>query len=341
MYFLTPSRKTAGKALARRSKRKLVNECFSDKKSCEYIFSHIKKLIRTEIKKLSNLNSILCSQCPNDMMKIDWDVFIKVLKINAPTFLSFLMAASQTKVQRSNRNSVICICAAILLKHRFKRLNIIQKIISLILYTSHCFKKAFSRLSSLGLCVSHSTTLKLVNQLGENHDARVKKWRDDIITNELEKQEDIISATTTYIYPENNSNISSSSQSSHSNQNYSSADQDSDADCCTSSNITDESDIADSESNMEESVESVIPETRTSSHEHSTSYKLVGNNVDIIVTPRYMRTDCKVKSLHYYHLYTVKDRINTESFPIRLPSSLNDINDIVKSFLPSLSDDEV
>ena len=39
-------------------------------------------------------------------------------------------------------------------------------------------------------------------------------------------------------------------------------------------------------------------------------YKIVGDNRDKNIKPRYMRTNYKVKSLHYYHYYAVLDRID-------------------------------
>ena len=40
------------------------------------------------------------------------------------------------------------------------------------------------------------------------------------------------------------------------------------------------------------------------------TYKLVFDNVDKTVRPRYMRMEVQNKSLHYVQLYAVKDRIN-------------------------------
>jgi L1 cell adhesion molecule like protein len=39
-------------------------------------------------------------------------------------------------------------------------------------------------------------------------------------------------------------------------------------------------------------------------------FKLVGDNIDKTVKPRDMRFNHQVQSLHYFHVYAVKDRIN-------------------------------
>ena len=71
------------------------------------------------------------------------------------------------------------------------------------------------------------------------------------------------------------------------------------------------------------------------------SYKIVGDNIDVRITPRYMRTDNKVKSLHYYQSYAVQDRIKLDNlFSERLPSCLPPPDDVAKSLLPTSSDDD-
>ena len=45
-------------------------------------------------------------------------------------------------------------------------------------------------------------------------------------------------------------------------------------------------------------------------HKSYTSMKLVGDNLDKEVVPREMRSDYQKRSLHYFHAYAVKDRID-------------------------------
>ncbi len=35
----------------------------------------------------------------------------------------------------------------------------------------------YQRLNNLGICVSHNTTLRLLDKLGENFDAEVMEWK--------------------------------------------------------------------------------------------------------------------------------------------------------------------
>ena len=70
-------------------------------------------------------------------------------------------------------------------------------------------------------------------------------------------------------------------------------------------------------------------------------YKLVGDNIDSTVNPRYMRLDNKVKSLHYYHTYAVQDRINVHDFiNDRQPLTSVSVQEKARSLLPTESDDD-
>lgn len=44
------------------------------------------------------------------------------------------------------------------------------------------------------------------------------------------------------------------------------------------------------------------------------TYKLVGDNIDKTVHPREMRSDHQTRSLHYFHAYAVRDRVDVSRF---------------------------
>ena len=60
--------------------------------------------------------------------------------------------------------------------------------------------------------------------------------------------------------------------------------------------------------------------TKPTSKVHT--YKLVGDNIDKNVKPRDMRIDSQTQSLHYFHAYAVRDRINVSHMDdqLSLPS---------------------
>ena len=73
------------------------------------------------------------------------------------------------------------------------------------------------------------------------------------------------------------------------------------------------------------------------------SYKLVGDNIDLSIKPRYMRYDrFKHQSLHYFHMYAVQNRINVSDLCRQRKGTLPvPISEIASSLLPSKADDDV
>ena len=62
--------------------------------------------------------------------------------------------------------------------------------------------------------------------------------------------------------------------------------------------------------------------------------KIIGDNIDKNVTPRFMRSDYQGKSLHYFHCYAAQDR-----FDLTMPEDYPDIpaNPNLEELLPSKS----
>lgn len=70
------------------------------------------------------------------------------------------------------------------------------------------------------------------------------------------------------------------------------------------------------------------------SHSTTPGYKLVIDNIDSTVKPRYMREDVQNESLHYVQVYAVKDRVDFSSFTDCPPSSAK----YLYSILPTSDD---
>ena len=68
------------------------------------------------------------------------------------------------------------------------------------------------------------------------------------------------------------------------------------------------------------------------------TYKLVGDNIDKNVQTREMRADNQTKSLHYFHTYGVRDRIDLSMFSNE--TKIPDVGSIrLDTFLPSHIDE--
>ena len=97
---------------------------------------------------------------------------------------------------------------------------------------------------------------------------------------------------------------------------------------------------------LAESAEGETPPANASvcSDDHLIDYptfKLVGDNIDKLVKPRFMRCDTQSRSLHYFNHYVVKDRIDIRhlsDIPASLPS--HNPSTLAKSLLPLSQDNE-
>ena len=71
------------------------------------------------------------------------------------------------------------------------------------------------------------------------------------------------------------------------------------------------------------------------------TFKIVGDNIDKTVKPRFMRSDCQSKQLHYFHHYAVRDRVDMSTLSDEPPSPPASPESLPESLLPSEADNQV
>lgn len=142
-YVLTPSRKQAGRAVARRSRSSLVAEVLKDPVTRQYVVKRIGMIVRKELSVMcsENAGSILGSKQVSDLKDFTWNKLLVELETNTPVLLTILKTCTQTRRSRCNRNTVIGMCSAILLRHHHVKMCLVQKIVSMILYAGDCSKQ--------------------------------------------------------------------------------------------------------------------------------------------------------------------------------------------------------
>ena len=90
--------------------------------------------------------SILKSPKKEDLSSFSWETLWKELSTHAQTLTCILTECTKSRVSKGNNHAVIGICASILLKHRFSKMSLVQKIVSIILFNG-CASKSVSQLS--------------------------------------------------------------------------------------------------------------------------------------------------------------------------------------------------
>lgn len=176
----------------------------------------------------------------------------------------------------------------------------------------------YTRLSKLGVSVSHRTATRLVRKLGVNHDREVLQWKSQC------------SSTP--------SQLPRLHEPSHCQENCLPQEQlqSGDEDTENDDQNDDESQVGSIES-ITESRHSECEPCNTLPSSKYPQYILVGDNLDKNITPRDMRVDNQVKSIHYFHSYAVQDRIQLSDLYDDLPEC--NIGSLpVTTFVPSVED---
>lgn len=87
-----------------------------------------------------NVQSILQNKDAKALKDFSWEKLTNELAANAPTLFHELQGCTITRAPRVNRDATIGMCAAILLRYRHNRMNLLQRILSLILHAGHSSK---------------------------------------------------------------------------------------------------------------------------------------------------------------------------------------------------------
>ena len=133
--------------MARGSRNKIATECLQDPITRKYVIKALGHEMRKEMRMMCSdaTASVLRSGKKEDLSAFSWDTMMNELSTRAPTFSNILKECTKTRVTRTNNKAVVGICAAVLLKHRFDRMSLVQKIVSIILFNG-CASKSVSQL---------------------------------------------------------------------------------------------------------------------------------------------------------------------------------------------------
>ena len=119
----------------------VVDHCFKDDKIKEHAVNKVATMVHDEMKIMCShkVDSIL--QRTSALSSFQWIDLMNELEAHAPTLLTVLNSATRTRRDRCNRDGVIGMCAALLLKFRYNRMSLVHKVISTILYAGHSSKQ--------------------------------------------------------------------------------------------------------------------------------------------------------------------------------------------------------
>ena len=139
MHCLTRSLKTLGRCVGRRSRSAIARQAIKDVRIRNKVIELIGKLLAKEL-------TITCSVDANSSLR-------KQLKETAPTMVSLLKSAissNKSGLRSPNTDAITGLCCSILLRARSQRMNLIQRLLSVILYGAHASKQVCD--SILNVC---------------------------------------------------------------------------------------------------------------------------------------------------------------------------------------------
>ena len=202
-------------------------------------------------------------------------------------------------------------------------------------------------MNRLGLSLSHSSTLKTVRDVGEDHDKPVLEWKEWAETAEIEGA---VSDHHNSLSPSNTPVSSTDSDGSESEEKLT-GESEHVSEGTTSSIISEQPRGKESclhactciyivQVNMTKSIilhisDDYIMINREESKQ--TSYVIVADNIDKTINPRYMTIDHQRQSLHYMHMYATLDRVSCAHLISN--ARIGSVMDLSASaFLPSTED---
>eukprot|EP00731_Ephydatia_muelleri_P006750 Em0003g998a len=346
-YNLSPTREPIGKCLGRNAKRAFAKHSLESPALLEHFLLRINKIIRKEMSQVLRGTAYNIKKAQRETMTaLSWANEYRTLRQKAPVLVRFLDACIPK--ESSRRQCTIMTCIGVLAKSHCRN-TLLHAFISLVLSYGHAGKLVYSRLQKLGLCLSDSSTRALLDILGTDHDKVVKNWVSELSlpTNQgimsfapatLFDSEDTSNSTSslsTVFNEQSQSNsfrastpvslvpsspppppqLASSSSSSSSfcdstspvgPGDFSLVTAESSPSCDTHTSTSDEdtAPLAATEQNSPQDGSPVLDCGEWN------GFKLIGDNIDKNIKPRDMRINNQTKSLHYFHAFAVKDRIN-------------------------------
>jgi hypothetical protein len=139
LYPLPPSLRSTGRSLGRKSRKSLVNQVIKDTRMKGMVLKKVGAILRKEQKQLCGLNSCFSKKNVTALETFTWSHFITQLKANAPSL--FTVLAESVEKTGLKKDIAIVFCAALLVRSHSSRANIVQRMMSLLLYASHAPKQ--------------------------------------------------------------------------------------------------------------------------------------------------------------------------------------------------------
>lgn len=141
-YILTPNRKKICKTVTRGSHMALARRCLENDDIRKCIISGVSLILRKEIATLcsNQVPSVLRDKSNEALKSFQWKCLLDELQTHAPVLLQILKSCTRVSRPLFQQEATIGVVTAILCKNRRSSASLIQRLISVILYSGHASK---------------------------------------------------------------------------------------------------------------------------------------------------------------------------------------------------------
>lgn len=157
LFQVSHSLKSLGRSVGRRSRSSIARQVVKDSRIRKMVVERMGKFLSQELTNIASLktNSVLRNRSCEALEQFSWKSLLLEFEREAPNTLSLLKQCAHVKRRihkpvgeggRSerrvpNEEAAVGMCLAILLRARSQRMNLVQRLISILLYGSHAPKQ--------------------------------------------------------------------------------------------------------------------------------------------------------------------------------------------------------
>ena len=157
VHRLTRSLKAIGRSVGRRNRAAIARQVLKDPRSRQKVLEVLGKDLQCELSSACTFkcNSVLHNSSPETLQSFSWESLLDELQDATPTLLYLLRSCatvrwppskSRKKTYRNRETAIVGLCTAILLQHRNFSMNLVQRQISIMLYSGHASKQVHASL---------------------------------------------------------------------------------------------------------------------------------------------------------------------------------------------------
>ena len=159
VFKLTRSLKSLARSVGWRNRASIARQAMKDDKIQKKVVELMGKLLSKELSHVTSLKakSLLCKRSAEVLEAFSWDTLNQELEKKAQITFSLLKQCAHAKTlmhkgdekcgrrtrRLPNEKGVVGLCFSILLRARSQRMNLVQRLISMLLFGSHAPKQVY------------------------------------------------------------------------------------------------------------------------------------------------------------------------------------------------------